>query len=258
MNLELQSGQVLALVGQSGGGKSTIAHLIEGFYRPTSGKILLDDQDVADMDPRQLRRLVGIVNQEPTLFACSIADNIAYGTDISEFANEQERMKAIVKAAKMANAHEFISQFPQQYNTLVGERGIRLSGGQKQRIAIARALLIGMRSENTPCAPPPCLANYARSFFSIDPKILLLDEATSALDAESEYLVKQALDELLRTSAHQRTVLVIAHRLSTVKNANQVAVIVKGKLVEQGSHDELISADGPYKKLVSRQMLTHD
>jgi ABC-type multidrug transport system fused ATPase/permease subunit len=144
LNLELKSGQVLALVGQSGGGKSTIAHLIEGFYRPTAGKILLDGQDMASLDPRHLRRLVGIVNQEPTLFACSIADNIAYGTEPSDFASPAERTRAIIKASRMANAHDFISQFPDQYETLVGERGVRLSGGQKQRIAIARALLIGM------------------------------------------------------------------------------------------------------------------
>lgn len=142
-SLNLPCGQVVALVGHSGGGKSTVAHLIEGFYRPTGGNILLDGVDITQFEPRQLRRIIGIVTQEPTLFGCSIAENISYGADAADFPTPEALRQAVVSAAKLAHAHEFICDFPQQYDTLVGERGVRLSGGQKQRIAIARALLIG-------------------------------------------------------------------------------------------------------------------
>jgi len=217
-HLEMFPNTVTALVGSSGGGKSTIAHLIECFYYPTEGRILLDGVDLRDLDPRFLHEVVAIVSQEPCLFSTTIAENIAYGL-------ENRSMQEIEQAARIANAHSFISSLPNGYNTHVGERGVQLSGGQKQRIAIARALLK-------------------------DPKILLLDEATSALDSESERVVQEALDRLMQG----RTVMVIAHRLSTVKNANVVCVIQQGVIAEQGTHDELLRKDGIYKQLVLRQL----
>lgn len=211
-------GQVVALVGPSGGGKSTVVKLIEYFYNLTSGRILLGGRDLRELDPSWFRKHISLVNQEPVLFACSIKDNICYG-------KEDATQLEIEEAAKQANAHDFITAFEEGYDTMVGERGVRLSGGQKQRIAIARALLL-------------------------NPDILLLDEATSALDAESEHLVKEAIDRAMKG----RTVIVIAHRLSTVRNASKVIVIEKGSLVEQGTHDELIAANGIYKQLVIRQL----
>eukprot|EP01089_Gocevia_fonbrunei_P013514 TRINITY_DN3471_c0_g1_i1.p1 TRINITY_DN3471_c0_g1~~TRINITY_DN3471_c0_g1_i1.p1 ORF type:complete len:658 (+),score=140.06 TRINITY_DN3471_c0_g1_i1:50-2023(+) len=223
MNLTLSPGKIVALVGMSGGGKSTVTYLIEQFYHPVSGVVLLDDVDLKDVDPKFLHHSIGLVSQEPALFATTIKENILYGIDF-ELRNTIS-MKDIIKVAKEANAHDFIDSCEDKYETLVGERGIQLSGGQKQRIAIARALLK-------------------------DPKILLLDEATSALDSESEHLVQEALDRLMVG----RTVLVIAHRLSTVKNADVVAVVENGQIVEQGTHAELIEANGVYKQLVSRQL----
>ncbi|PRP89506.1 ABC transporter B family member 1-like [Planoprotostelium fungivorum] len=201
IDLSLDPGKVIALVGPSGQGKSTIVSLLEMFYYPNKGRITLDGQDIAQMDPRCLRRNIGYVSQEPILFGCSISDNISYGMSASPQQIEQVHLHSplrefilnLVKVAKLANAHEFIEKFPDGYMTLVGERGVRLSGGQKQRIAIARSLLK-------------------------NPAILLLDEATSALDSESEHLVQQALDTLMKG----RTVLVVAHRLSTVRNADQM------------------------------------
>ena len=217
-NLEIPAGQSIALVGESGSGKSTVVSLIERFYDPLAGKVSLDGEDVAGLQVRWLRDQVGLVSQEPTLFALSIKENIKYG---KEGATDAE----VEAAAKAANAHNFISALPDGYNTQVGERGIQLSGGQKQRVAIARAMLK-------------------------DPKILLLDEATSALDAESEKVVQDALDNAMVG----RTTVIVAHRLSTVRNANAIAVLQKGKVVEMGTHDELIAKGGAYANLVKTQM----
>lgn len=216
-HLELDPGQVVALVGPSGGGKSTVAALLCRLYDPQQGQICLDDQPYDTLDANWLRHQVGVVSQEPILFATTVRDNIRYGR---LEATEED----IQTASKAANAHDFVMAFPDGYDTLVGERGVRLSGGQKQRIAIARALLK-------------------------DPAILVLDEATSALDAESEHLVQEALDRLMEG----RTTLVIAHRLSTVKGADRVAVLDAGTVVEQGAHDTLVAEDGLYRRLVERQ-----
>lgn len=209
--------EVVALVGSSGGGKSTTAALISRFYDPDAGSIQLDGVDIRELDKNWLREQVGVVRQEPILFATSIMDNIRYGRPS---ATEEE----VVAVAKAANAHEFISAFPEGYQTLVGERGVRLSGGQKQRIAIARALLK-------------------------DPVFLILDEATSALDVESEHLVQEALERLMEGRAS----LVIAHRLSTIQHANRVLVLEGGQIVESGSHQELLDKQGVYRRLVERQ-----
>jgi len=225
-NLDLEPGKVVALVGHSGGGKTTIAKLLAGFYYPTSGEITVDGIDVHSLDPSYWRKNIGIVNQEPTLFAISIKDNIAYSSDDS--LTPEEKLARVIKVSKMANAHEFIDDLKDKYDTLVGERGVRLSGGQKQRVAIARALMS-------------------------DPQILVFDEATSALDSESEYKVQSALDELI-THRAGKNVLVIAHRLSTVKNADEVVVIDHGCVVERGKHEELMIKGGVYRELVSRQL----
>ena len=215
--LAVEPGEVVALVGPSGAGKSTVASLVPRFYDPTGGRITLDGSDLVRFDPRSLRQQIGAVMQEPVLFAESIADNIRYGRP--EASDED-----VHRAARAANAASFIEELPEGYDTLVGERGVRLSGGQKQRVAVARALLK-------------------------DPRILILDEATSALDAESEHLVHEALDRLMEG----RTTIVIAHRLSTVRNADRVVVLDKGVMVESGTHSDLMRADGLYRRLVERQ-----
>ncbi|XP_067937188.1 uncharacterized protein [Watersipora subatra] len=217
VTLSIQPGKVVALVGPSGGGKSTVVSLIERFYDCNSGEIYLSGISIRHLDPLWFRTKMSLVNQEPTLFACSIKDNIAYGTNATD--------EQVIEAAKQSNSHNFIAQFPDGYDTLVGERGVRLSGGQKQRVAIARSLIT-------------------------NPAILLLDEATSALDAESEQLVQEAIDRAMKG----RTVLIIAHRLSTVRNSDQVVVIDKGVIAEQGTHDELVASNGVYKRLVLKQL----
>lgn len=217
LHLRVRSGEVVALVGESGAGKSTIAALLRRFYDPTSGRVLLDGHDIRDLDPSFLRSLIGTVDQEPVLLSSSIAENIRFGAPDADEA-------AVREAARQANALSFIENFPDGLDTLVGERGVQLSGGQKQRIAIARALLK-------------------------DPQILIFDEATSALDAESEYQVRQALERLMEG----RTVILIAHRLSTVADADRIYVLGEGRVLEQGSFADLMSAQGAFYSLVERQ-----
>jgi subfamily B ATP-binding cassette protein MsbA len=220
IDLEVQSGEVLALVGMSGGGKTTLVNLIPRFYDVTQGAVLIDDIDIREISLGSLRCSVGIVTQDPILFNDSIRNNIAYG-------NLEASTEQIVEAARSAYAHDFIDGFPEKYDTAVGERGLRLSGGQKQRICIARALL-----KNAP--------------------ILILDEATSALDTESEKAVQKALENLMKG----RTTFVIAHRLSTVRYADRIVVIVGGRIVEEGKHEDLLALNGEYRKLYDMQFET--
>ena len=217
-NLSVEAGKTMALVGESGSGKSTVVSLIERFYDPVDGGILLDGQDIRDLNLHWLRSNVGLVSQEPILFNMSVADNIRYG-------RPDASLEQVEEAARAANAHQFIEALPEGYSTMLGEGCIQLSGGQKQRIAIARAIVK-------------------------DPKVLLLDEATSALDAESERVVQDALDRLMVG----RTTIIVAHRLSTIRDADNIAVVYKGHIVEQGSHDELMSKGGSYARLVAHQM----
>ncbi|HEX6315681.1 MAG TPA: ATP-binding cassette domain-containing protein, partial [Gemmatimonadaceae bacterium] len=211
-------GDVTAIVGASGAGKTTLVDLIPRFYEPTSGRVVLDGIDTREITLRSLRSLTGIVSQDTVVFNDTVRNNLAYGA-AGRFSDEQ-----VIAAARAANAHEFITELPQGYDTILGERGTRLSGGQRQRIAIARALLI-------------------------DPPILILDEATSALDTESERLVQEAIERLLAG----RTVFVIAHRLSTVAHATQILVLDKGRLVEQGTHEDLLARRGTYHRLHALQ-----
>jgi ATP-binding cassette, subfamily B, bacterial MsbA len=213
-----RKGEVVALVGASGAGKSTLVDLIPRFYEPTSGRILLDGIDTQDLTLASLRSLIGIVSQDTILFNDTVRNNIAYGA-AGRYTHHQ-----VEAAARAANAHGFIIELPDGYDTVLGERGTRLSGGQRQRIAIARALLT-------------------------DPPILILDEATSALDAESERLVQEAIDRLLEG----RTVFVIAHRLSTVQHADRILVLERGRIVERGTHQELMQRRGPYHRLHALQ-----
>ncbi|KAF7079885.1 hypothetical protein CFC21_084056 [Triticum aestivum] len=218
LDLLMKAGKSMALVGMSGSGKSTVLSLILRFYDPIAGKVLVDGKDIKKLKLKSLRRHIGLVQQEPALFATTIYENILYGKD---GATEAE----VIEAAKLANAHTFISSLPEGYQTKVGERGVQLSGGQKQRIAIARAIVK-------------------------DPAILLLDEATSALDVESERVVQQALDRVMKN----RTTVMVAHRLSTIKNADVISVIQDGKIIEQGDHQHLIeNKNGAYHKLVNLQ-----
>ncbi|MDQ6870825.1 MAG: ABC transporter ATP-binding protein/permease [Gemmatimonadota bacterium] len=218
IDFSASKGEVVALVGPSGSGKSTLVDLIPRFYEPTAGRILLDGIDTREIKLPALRSLTGIVSQETVLFHDTVRSNIAYGAT-GRYTQEQ-----IEAAARAANAHEFITELPRGYDTLLGERGTRLSGGQRQRLAIARALLT-------------------------DPPILILDEATSALDTESERLVQEAVDRLLQG----RTVFVIAHRLSTITHADQILVLDRGEIVERGTHAELLARRGAYHRLYSLQ-----
>ncbi|MCC3144268.1 ABC transporter ATP-binding protein/permease [Halanaerobium sp. Z-7514] len=219
INLCASPGDIIALVGHSGAGKTTMVDLIPRFYDPISGRMRLDGHDLRDINLENLRSFIGIVPQETILFSGTLRDNIKYG-DLD--ADEE----AVKKAAVAANAHDFIMEFPDGYDTMVGERGVGLSGGQKQRISIARAILK-------------------------DPKILILDEATSSLDAESEALVQEALEHLMEN----RTTFIIAHRLSTIKNADKIIVLENGEIVERGSHQELLKKDGKYASLYQGQFI---
>jgi len=218
VSLEIEPGQTVALVGQSGGGKSTLAALVPRFYNPTSGNIFLDGNNLKDLTLRSLRHNIAYVSQDVLLFNDTIAANIAYG----EMAGASR--EAIEAAARAANALDFILAQPEGFETVIGENGNRLSGGQRQRLAIARAIL-----KNAP--------------------ILILDEATSALDNESERLVQGALENLMQ----HRTTLVIAHRLSTIENADRIAVLSHGQLVESGTHAELLAREGTYAQLYRLQ-----
>ena len=217
INLTVQKGKTVALVGPSGGGKSTMADLLPRFYDAKSGQITIDGQDIREVKLKDLRQLMGIVSQQSILFNDSVFNNIALGV-------ENPTMESVVEAAKIANAHKFIEKLPEGYHSNIGDGGGKLSGGQKQRLSIARAVLK-------------------------NPPIMILDEATSALDTESEKLVQEALFKLMAN----RTSIVIAHRLSTIKNADLIVVIQDGEIVEQGNHDELTKIGGEYKKLTDLQ-----
>ena len=218
MSLKVEVGQTVALVGPSGCGKSTVVQLIQRFYDADSGEVLVGGVNVKELNLKWLRSQIGMVSQEPVLFDTTIAENIRYG-------REEASLEEIMEAAKKANAHDFITSLPKGYDTNVGEGGTQLSGGQKQRVAIARALVS-------------------------NPRILLLDEATSALDTESEAVVQEALDK----AREGRTTIVIAHRLSTIQNADTITSIESGRVVEVGTHAELLQRKGLYHNLVEAQV----
>ena len=225
IQLTIAKGQTVALVGQSGSGKTTLTDLLPRFYDPTQGAVTIDGVDIRRFSTYDLRALMGIVSQEPILFNDTIYNNITFGVDLSSPApNGMSWQSAVEQAAKVANAHEFIMQTENGYETVIGDRGTRLSGGQKQRLSIARAILK-------------------------NPPILILDEATSALDTESERLVQEALENLMK----ERTSLVVAHRLSTIKHAHLICVMHEGQIVERGTHDQLYARNGYYTKLVDMQ-----
>jgi subfamily B ATP-binding cassette protein MsbA len=217
INLTVKKGQTIALVGSSGAGKSTLADLVPRFHDVTGGEVLIDGVNIKDYSLHSVRDLMSIVTQEPILFNDTIANNIALGSHHST--NEQ-----VIEAAKIANAHEFIIKKEGGYDSNIGDRGTKLSGGERQRLTIARAVLK-------------------------NPPILILDEATSSLDTESERLVQDAINNMMQN----RTSIVIAHRLSTIRHADEIIVLQKGKIVERGTHDELLAQNGFYRKLVEMQ-----
>jgi subfamily B ATP-binding cassette protein MsbA len=217
LNLEIKHGEMLAIVGPSGAGKSTLVDLIPRFYDCTRGRITIDGRDVMDLDSGSLRRLMGMVGQETILFHDTVFANISYG-------KPQTSQQEVEAAARAANAHQFITEMPQGYRTVIGERGLKVSGGQRQRISIARAILK-------------------------NPAILILDEATSALDTESELLVQQAIDNLMQN----RTAIVIAHRLSTIRRADRIIVLEDGRITESGKHQTLLKKKGTYARLYDLQ-----
>lgn len=223
LNIEVQPGQTVALVGQSGCGKSTCIQLLERFYDSAEGNVTIDDTDITAVTLNDLRGELGLVSQEPVLFDKTIKENIAYGDNSRDIGDEE-----IIEAAKQANIHNFVVSLPLGYETRLGDKGTQLSGGQKQRIAIARALIR-------------------------NPKILLLDEATSALDSESEKVVQAALD----AAREGRTCITIAHRLTTIVDSDVIFVIEQGKVAEQGTHKELLAKRGRYHKLYTIQSSTH-
>ena len=219
INIVIPKGKTIALVGQSGSGKSTLVDLLPRYHDVQEGEITIDGTNIKDLRIHDLRSLIGNVNQEAILFNDTFFNNIAFGV-------ENATMEQVIAAAKIANAHDFIMEKPEGYNTNIGDRGSKLSGGQRQRISIARAILK-------------------------NPPILILDEATSALDTESERLVQEALERVMKT----RTTIAIAHRLSTIKNADEIYVLYNGQIVERGTHDELIKKQGYYKRLHDMQSL---
>jgi len=222
ISFTVKRGEKVALVGSSGAGKTTLVNILPRFYDVAKGKVTIDGMEIRKATLQSLRDQIGVVSQQTLLFNDTVRNNIAYGRpDIPE--------QEVIKAAKMADAHHFILKLPQGYDTIIGEQGVRLSGGQRQRISIARALL-----KNAP--------------------ILILDEATSSLDTESEREVQQALDRLME----KRTVLVIAHRLSTVRNVDRILVLSGGEIIEEGVHRELMAMDGEYKKLYELQFQDQD
>ena len=222
ISLKIPAGEVLGIVGPSGSGKSTLGKLIQRLYIPESGRVMVDGTDLAQVDPAWLRRQIGVVLQDNVLFNCSVRENIA-------LIDPALSMDRIIAAATLAGAHEFILELPEGYDTIVGERGSSLSGGQRQRIAIARALIT-------------------------NPRILIFDEATSALDYESERVIQENMTRI----AEGRTVIIIAHRLSTLRIADRVITIERGRLIEDGTHDELIRKGGRYAKLYRLQAGLHE